>query len=333
MAAWNHAAIDARVAVVAAYATAYFGRDLLVPFLRSYLQLPDVVISALGGAILAVAVYGIIASLGTLLFKRTAQQDSGTMRLVYGLSGALLGLCFGAFFIWLILVGVRSIGSIAEAQVQARPKQEHSVSSAEPSLANLNTDSVTTALARLKNSVELGPVGDAVKKTDVMPTGVYQTLGETGTVLSNPASAQRFLNFPGVKEMSENPKIVALRDDPEVAQLIAEGRVVDLLRHPKIIAVLNDPALTEQVKHFDLKKALEYAKKQLTADCRLRLNRPHTINFGFRISDCGSRSDQLRIAESHLFRRVSIGLTQSSQRTQSDQLRIADRGLRKREAS
>lgn len=249
------------MAVAAAYATAYFGRDLLVPFLRSYLQLPDVIISALGGSILAVAVYGIVASLGTLLFQRTAQQESGTRRWVYGLSGALLGLCFGAFFIWLILVGVRLIGSIADAQVQSRPKQQHSVSAHEPALATLNTDSVTTALARLKNSVELGPVGDAVKKTDVMPTGVYQTLGEAGTVLSNPASAQRFLNFPGVREMSANPKILAMRDDPEVAKLIAEGRVMELLRHPRVIEAINDPALVEQVKKFDLKKALEYAKK------------------------------------------------------------------------
>lgn len=250
------------VAIVAAYATAYFGRDLLVPFLRSYLQLPDVIIATIGGGILAVAVYGIIASLGTLLFKKTAQQESGGKRLAYGLSGALLGLCFGAFFTWLTLIGVRLIGSIAEAQVQARPKQEHSVSSQEPSLADLNTDSVTTTLARLKNSVELGPVGDVLKKTDVMPTGVYQTLGETGTVLSNPAAAQRFLNFPGVREMSQNPKILAMRDDPEVAKLIAEGRVMELLRHPRVIEAVNDPVLAEQVKKFDLKKALDYAKKK-----------------------------------------------------------------------
>ena len=63
-------------AVVAGYATAYFGGNLLVPLLRSSLKMPDIVISALGGAILAVAVYGIISALGRILFKRTAQQGS-----------------------------------------------------------------------------------------------------------------------------------------------------------------------------------------------------------------------------------------------------------------
>ncbi len=76
----------------------------------------------IGGALLAMIVYGVISSLGSILFKRTAQQSSGTVRFAFGLSGALVGLCFGAFFLWLILVGIRSMGSIAEAQVQARPQ-------------------------------------------------------------------------------------------------------------------------------------------------------------------------------------------------------------------
>src|ERR1700676_1131212 len=77
-----------------------------------------------GGALLAIVVYGVIASLGTILFKRTAQHSSSSVRLVYGASGALTGLLFGFFFIWLILVGIRSVGSIADAQVQAHPRSE-----------------------------------------------------------------------------------------------------------------------------------------------------------------------------------------------------------------
>ena len=126
-------------AVVAGYAAAYFGGDLLVPLLRSSLKMPDIVISVLGGAILAVAAYGIISSLGTILFKRTAQQ-SGVVRLVYGLSGALLGVCFGAFFVWLILIGLRSIGSIAEAQVQARAKNQGNSNARSPSAQSPKPD-------------------------------------------------------------------------------------------------------------------------------------------------------------------------------------------------
>jgi hypothetical protein len=259
-------------AVVAGYAAAYFGGDLLVPLLRSSVRMPDIVISVLGGAILAVAAYGIISSLGTILFKRTAQQ-SGVVRLVYGLSGALLGFCFGAFFVWLILIGLRSIGSIAEAQVEARAKGPGNNNVPGPSARSrlpdasspkpeLDSDSLMTLLARLKNSVELGAIGGVVKRTDVAPMGAYKTLGEMGTMLANPETARRFLESPGARELSEHPKIVALRNDPEIAEMIAQGRLFELLRDPRVVDAVNDPTLVEQVKHFDLKKALDHAAKK-----------------------------------------------------------------------
>jgi hypothetical protein len=260
-------------AVMAAYAAAYFGGDMLVPLLRSSVKMPDIVISALGGAILAVAVYGIIASLGTILFKRTAQQGSRLVRLVYGLSGALLGICFGAFLAWLVLIGIRSVGSIADAQVHTRPKPEtnrnptrvaaqSSLPERTPSFADIDVDSVTTLLARLKNSVEMGTVGDLVKKTDVMPAGVYQTLSDAGSVFSNPETARKFLSYPGAQELSEHPRIVALRNDPEIAEMIAQGRLFELLRDPRVVDAINDPTLAAHVKRFDLKKALEYAGRK-----------------------------------------------------------------------
>lgn len=261
-------------AIIAAYAAAYFGGDLIVPLLRPLLNWPDFILSLLGGAVLAMVVYGLIASLGSILFKRTAQQSSGTVRLVYGLTGTLTGFCFGLFFIWLILVGIRSVGSIAEAQVQARPKIEAAENSPAsrrratspreegPSLEKLDPDSVVALIARLKRSVELGPVGEVIKKTDVTPVSVYQTLNDLGTVCANPESAQRFLSFPGAVELSQHPKIVALRNDPEITQLISQGRILELLHHPRLLEAANDPTLVERVKQFDLKKALEFAAKK-----------------------------------------------------------------------
>lgn len=253
-------------AVVSGYAAAFFGGPMLVPLLRSWLKMPDMVVSVLAGAILGVAVYGIVASLGTVLFKRTSQQSSGMVRWVYGLSGALVGLCFGAFFIWLLLIGIRSAGSIADAQVQARAKSGPQFvaqsQGRDDGPRKPDADSLMTFLARLKNSVELGTAGEVVKKTDAMPTGAYQSLGEMGTVLANPESARRLLSYPGARELSEHPKIVALRNDPEIAEMVAQGRLFELLRDPRIVEAVNDPTLAERVKQFDLKKALEFAGKK-----------------------------------------------------------------------
>ena len=259
-------------AIIAAYAAAWFGGGLLVPVLRPILKWPDFLISLIGGALLAMIVYGVISSLGSILFKRTAQQSSGTVRFAFGLSGALVGLCFGAFFLWLIVVGIRSMGAVAEAQVQARPRidltQGPSARSQNPRLEDpsprrdFDADTVTAFIARLKNSVELGTVGEVIKKTDVTPDSVYQTLNDAGTVAANPESAQRFLSFPGAIELSQHPKIVALRNDPEIADLIAQGRLLELLNHPRLREAANDPTLVERVKKFDLKMALEYAAKK-----------------------------------------------------------------------
>ena len=257
-------------AVAAAYAAAYFGGDMLVPLLSPWVKMPDIVISALAGAILAVVVYGIISSLGTILFKRTAQQSSGMARLVYGSGGALLGICFGTFFIWLLLVGIRLAGSIADAQVQAKAKSGNlsapAAQSRPPHEASLkpgfDADSLMRLLARLKNSVELGPAGDVLKRTDAMPAGTLQTLGEIGPVLANPETARKFLDSPGAREVSEHPRIVALRNDPEIAEMIAQGRFFELLRDQRIVDAMNDPTLAAQVKRFDLKKALDHAAKK-----------------------------------------------------------------------
>ena len=98
------------------------------------------------GAIVALVVYGLIASLGSILFKRTAQHGSATVRLVYGLSGALTGIVFGLFFLWLILVGIRSVGAVADAQVQAHPRTD----APPPSLALPDLWIETTTLPRDK---------------------------------------------------------------------------------------------------------------------------------------------------------------------------------------
>ena len=254
-------------AVIAGYAAAYFGGNLMLPLLRPILKWPDFIVSMIGGALLALVVYGVIASLGSLLFKRTAQHPSGSVRLIYGFSGALTGIVFGLFFIWLILVGIRSVGSIADAQVQAQPRIERKPAQSQPNeksfpLEKIDADSLTAFLARLKNSVELGKLGDVVKQTDVTPPSVYQTLKDAGTVCANPESARKFLSFPGAVELSEHPKIVALRNDPEIADLIRQGRILDLLQNRRVLEAANDPTLVEKVKQFDIKKALEFAAKK-----------------------------------------------------------------------
>lgn len=251
-------------AVLAAYAAGLFGGRLLLPVLRHFIQAPDLILSVVSGAVLALIVYALITGVGAILFKRTGQQSVGMVRFLYGLSGAALGVLFGFFSVWLIVVGVRSLGAIANAEGRKGrppPKQPTLTRSAIP-VQPAAPPSLVASLAKLKNSIELGSLGKVVKSADVIPAETYQALGKLGAVVSDPQSAERFLSYPGAQRFTQNARIIALRDDPEIIALVQQQRFLDLLQNPKLIEAMNDPALAAGVRSFDFQKALDYALRR-----------------------------------------------------------------------
>jgi hypothetical protein len=259
-------------ALAAAYAAAVFGGRLLVPIARPFLKMPDIVLSILAGAVLALVIYAFGTSMGMVLFKRTGQQNSKLVRLIYGFAGAIVGLFFGAFILWTIVASIRAVGAVADAQVRSQASSPEAGQS--PALRALavrrrffsepttGSTALATSLARLKNSLELGPLGNAVKQTDPVPLKTYEMLEKVGKVFSSPERAQKFLTFPGARELSEHPKIIALRDDPEISEMIAQGRFLDLIQDQRLIDAANDPALANRIKKFDLQRALDYATEK-----------------------------------------------------------------------
>ena len=261
------------IALGTAYAAAFLGGSLCVPVARSFCKMPDPVLSMLCGAILALAAYALVSGIGAILFKRTSQQESGLVYLIYGFAGAILGLFFGVFLLWLTVASVRAIGALAQGQARSRPRAAaHDAQDATSRALDVRrrflsesddgVPALATSLARLKNSLELGLLGSVFKGTDPISHRTYETLEKAASVLSSPERAQKFLTFPGARELSEHPKIVALRSDPEIADLIAERRFVDLLQNPRVIDAANDPVLAERVRKFDIQRALDYALEQ-----------------------------------------------------------------------
>jgi uncharacterized membrane protein required for colicin V production len=260
-------------ALCAAYFAGMFGARYVAPLWRPFIKMPDIVLVILAGAALALVFYVVINTLGAVLFKRTWQHESALMRLVSGTGGAVLGLFFGLFLLWVIVVGVRSLGAVANAQVREESTSPasieaetiHAVDVRRHTLGEARVDdsaSLVTSLARLKNSLEMGTIGNVVKETDIVPKKTYEMLGKLSRVASDPQAAQRFLSFVGVQELSQDPKILALRNDPEIQQMIQQGRFVELLHNDKVIAAANDPELAKRLKQFDLEKALDYAVQQ-----------------------------------------------------------------------
>ncbi len=221
------------IAIVVAYSCAFFAARATVPLMHSFFKLPDPILAVLGGAILAAILFAAINLIGAFLFKKTAQQESRFVRLIWGSTGAFLGILLGLFTIWLGVAGIRMVGSVAEARVRTQ-----------------NLPASPTA----------------------QPNGPAQIQGESAVSPSpNPLmamlaemkkSAERFLSFPGAREISEHPKVVALRNDPRVLELIATGHLFELMKNQRMIEAMNDPALQARVKKFELERALDYALKK-----------------------------------------------------------------------
>lgn len=254
-------------ALVAAYFAAFFGGKFLAPLLGMFVQMPDALLSICAGAIFALVIYAVISGTGSALFRRTDQHDSLVIRLLYGSTGAVLGAFFGLFLVWMAIVAIRSIGSVANAEVREQANDSsvlHAVDVRRRLLAGPSEDDapLTCSLARLKNSLEMGVIGDTVKKLDVVPQKNYELIEKVGQVAANPQNAERFLEYPGARELSEHPKIVALRNDQEIVQMLAQGQLLELIQDHRIIDAANDPELQARLKKFDLNAALNYATQR-----------------------------------------------------------------------
>jgi hypothetical protein len=267
-------------AVVAGYFAGVFGGRLLMPILRG-LGYPDFALSLLAGAVMGLLVYLGVSALGTILFKKTNQQDIFFVRWGYGLGGALVGAVFGALLLWVALIGLRLAGTVAETEVKlakgepgAQGTQRTQTTKGTKGSAAIKGTRTTGAepprpdpgvlahtLAKLKHSVDESPVGEYAQKVDPLPGNIYSMMRNLTLVLSNPDSVERLLEFPEIRELTDNSKIRSLMDDPEIARAGRDRSYWDLLRNPKVVEALNDPAVQELVKKVHLEKALDYASK------------------------------------------------------------------------
>ena len=254
-------------ALIAAYFAGYFAWKFFGPLVGMFLRLPDAFLAMIAGAIFGLIIYAVISGIGSALFRRTDQHDSFVVRLLYGSTGAVMGIFFGFFLVWLMVIAVRSIGSVANAEVREQANDAsvvHAVDVRRRILGEPSEDEapLTTSLARLKNSVEMGVIGNAIKKIDVIPQQKYDFIEKIGAIAANPQYAERFLEYPGARELSEHPKIIALRNDQEISQMLSQGRLLELIQDHRIIDAANDPELHARLKKFDLNAALNYATQK-----------------------------------------------------------------------
>jgi hypothetical protein len=249
-------------AVAAGYLAALLAGDIFVAPLRAVLGYPDFVLLAIGRAIAGMAGYFLILGIGAILFKRTSQQGVGLLRLLYGLSGAALGLLFGVCVVAVLTISVRLVGTLAEGRLAAGESPlAGETSGASGALA---TQVLLTTQA-WKKDLEAGAIGPIVKVADPLPTRDYDRMNRLGRVLAKPETMRRFLEAPTIKPIVRDPRYQALAANPEIAKLATQRDYAALLRYPALVEFLNDPAVLAKFKEIDIDAALLYAAPEKPA--------------------------------------------------------------------
>jgi hypothetical protein len=249
------------LALVAAYVVGYFGGNSLVPLLHSMIHAPERVLAVMSAAIVGLVLYFGISIMGKILFKKTSQHSEGMTRFGYGASGAAVGALYGLFLVWIGILSIRLLGSVAETRMAAGTTSPSvsGKSAPSPGPAQPPPGVMIQGLAHMKQSLEQGAAGSVVQQVDPIPGTLYGILHKIGMIASDEHGWERFASYPGAKPLLAHPKIAALQNDPEIMQEIIKGDYLGLLRNSRILAVANDSEIGELMKSFEFEKALDYA--------------------------------------------------------------------------
>ena len=246
-------------ALLCAYSVAIFGGRALTPILRP-LGIPDGILGVAGGAILGIFVYALMSVTGAVLFKKTAHQKIGIVRFGYGATGAAFGALMGIFMVWIGLLMIRLLGTVAETQVEA---SRHPVTTVRgqptPRPVAAPPNAMVRGLAKMKHALEQGTAGAMVEQVDPIPGTLYSLLTRLGRMISNEQSIDRFLAYPGVRTLTQHPKIAALQSDPVIAKDLISQNYFALIRNEQIIRAANDAEIAKLMTSFEFEKALDFA--------------------------------------------------------------------------
>jgi hypothetical protein len=212
--------------------------------------LPGFIAGVVVGGGLGVFLFFAIWLVGALTFKQTEHYAFGPLRLIWGVGGAVFGLLIGLAILLATVSIIRTLGALAEAR---QGRQESSA---------LYPDAgrrLTSGVATLKKSLELGSAGRLLESVDVLPPGFYELVAQFGRLISDPEKMLRFLDYPGIQELLQNPRVVDLFTDPDVVRAWQDRDVLKIVNNQAVVAVVKDPVFAEQLRKIDLSAALKFA--------------------------------------------------------------------------
>lgn len=212
-------------ALFGAYFLGVFGGPFLAPLLRPT-GLPDPLLELGGGILLGLGFYIAARTAGAIVFKRTAHQSFALLRLLFGLTGAALGVVDAAALLLVLAMSVRVAGTIAEGNPAVPP-----------------------VLTNLKQKIDDSFLGPLIDSFDPISREHYRTMRVLAGMLSSQRNLARFVS--SIPAAERDPKLVALQNDRQLTEQIQKGSFWDLLKNPKVVGIVNDPKLRELLSSID----------------------------------------------------------------------------------
>jgi hypothetical protein len=194
-------------------------------------HLPAALLTGVSVILIWIVGFNVVTLIGRLLFKRTRDYDSGLFQLIYGFGGAVIGAGYGLLVVSVLCRAVRIMGRVAGDQVEVQAAKNQS-----PPTIALN-------LAKLKNSLELGPAGRVLSALDPIPDRWYQQLDQYARLSLDSGSIQGLADSPAIRRISQNPRILDLERDPSIREAAQRGDLLGIFTNPKVTALLTDPQI------------------------------------------------------------------------------------------
>lgn len=239
-------------------AAAGFGLGPVIAPVVPTFGFPQFLRPVFGGCLLGITIWGAISIFSSIVFRKTEEQGWGMIRMVYGLSGAALGLLSGLVVLGIGAVGVRSAGSFAEG-----------VQKADRPAARTNTRSRAATeehpLNILKKAIDNSTVAPVLNALDPLPRSLYARLEKTGEVFASPSARQRLMSDPAMNMLAKNPKLIALMNEGPLQEALRSGDLAAILRNPKVQAAASDTQLLTLLRTMDLDALLERATAEPTS--------------------------------------------------------------------
>jgi len=240
-----------------AYAAAWWGGPAAAPIF-GFLKYPAQITTMISSAAVGITTFLALHGLRRLLFKPTSLHKSAGIRFSYGLLGALINVAFGILLFLLTTGAIRAIGTVAQSRLDDMEKEKLSPVPLPPD----EPGPLVRSFAKLGGALDEGKSGKFLHRYEAVPAAhAFATLAKIGIMVSRPEAVERFLAYPGVKTLTTHPKLIAVKEDPSVSELLLSSSFIKLLRHEKVIALANDTEFNALVKQMGFDQALEYALK------------------------------------------------------------------------